>query len=304
MQTAVDRPPSSVEPTVGDARAVDAQPRSRSVFRVSRRASWLHLPLLLGAVIMLFPFYWMISTSLKSLEEASAFPPTMWPTQLLWENFPRAWQAAPFGRYFVNTVFVALGQMTLVIVSSAFAAYAFAMVPFKGKNLVFLGFLATMMVPLEVQIIPDFIILKNLGWYDTFLALIIPWGTSVFAIFLLRQFFLSIPAELWDAAQIDGCGRFGFLWRVAVPVAKPAIVTIGLLSFHGAWNALLWPLIMTGSPEMRLLQPGLAAFQTDARVQYHLWMAAAALTMAPMLIIFFVAQRYFIEGASRSGIKG
>jgi multiple sugar transport system permease protein len=246
----------------------------------------------------------MISTSFKGVEEASAFPPTMWPTQWIWDNYPRALQAAPFGRYLVNTVFVAVSQMLLVLTTSSLAAYAFARVPFVGKNVVFLCFLATMMIPVEVLIIPDFIIMKELNWYDTYLALIIPWSTSVFAIFLLRQYFLSIPNELWDAAQIDGCGRFGFLWRIAVPIAKPAIVTVGLLSFHGAWNALLWPLIFTGSPDMRVLQVGLAAFQTDARVQYHLWMAAATLTMAPMLVIFFFAQRYFIEGASRSGIKG
>ncbi len=264
----------------------------------------LHVPLVIGAVITLFPFYWMMTTAFKGIEEASAFPPTFWPTQLVWDNFPRAWQAAPFGRYLVNTVFVALGQTFCVVVSACLAAYAFARVPFRGKNIVFMCFLATMMIPIEVLLVPDFIILKTLGWYDTYLALIVPWATSVFAIFLLRQFFLSLPNELWDAAQIDGCGRFGFLWRIAAPMAKPALVTVGLLSFHGAWNALLWPLIATGSSEMRLLQVGLAAFQSDARVQYHLWMAAAALTMAPMLVIFFFAQRYFIEGASRSGIKG
>ncbi|HZT06096.1 MAG TPA: carbohydrate ABC transporter permease [Chloroflexota bacterium] len=253
---------------------------------------------------MLFPFYWMLTTALKGLEEASAFPPTLWPTVWMWDNFGRAWQAAPFGRYLLNTVVVATGQTASVLVTGSLAAYAFARIPFPGKNLLFICFLGTMMIPVEVLLVPDFIILKNLGWYDTYLALIVPWMTSVFAIFLLRQFFLSIPDELWDAAQIDGCGRFGFLWRVAVPMARPGLITVGLLTFHGAWNALLWPLIVTGSPNMRLLQVGLAAFQSDARVQYHLWMAAATLTMAPMLAIFLFAQRYFIDAASRSGLKG
>jgi multiple sugar transport system permease protein len=264
----------------------------------------LYLALLVGALLMLFPFYWMLTTAFKDLEEASAFPPTLWPAEWIWANVPRAWQAAPFPRYFINTVIVASGQAGGVLISSALAAYAFARVPFKGKNVIFVCFLATLMIPVEVLLIPDFIILKYLNWYDTYLALIVPWTASVFAIFLLRQAFLSIPNELWDAAQIDGCTRFGFLWRIAVPISMPAMVTVGLLSFHGAWNALLWPLIATGSSDMRVLQVGLVAFQSDARVQYHLWMAAATLTMAPMLIIYFVAQRYFIEGVSRSGIKG
>src|SRR5581483_10757502 len=301
MQTALDRPALS---ETGRSVAEVAEARAPSRGFVLPRVSWVHIPLILGAALMLFPFYWMVSTALKSLDEASAFPPTLWPSQWMWGNFLRAWQAAPFGRYLVNTVISALGQTMGVLVTSSLAAYAFARVPFKGKSVVFVCFLGTMMIPVEVLIVPDFIILKNLGWYDTFFALIVPWTTSVFAIFLLRQFFLSIPNEIWDAAQIDGCGRFGFLWRIAVPMAKPAIVTVALLSFHGAWNALLWPLIVTGSPNMRLLQVGLAAFQSDARVQYHLWMAAATLTMAPMLAIFLFAQRYFIDAASRSGLKG
>jgi multiple sugar transport system permease protein len=262
------------------------------------------LVLSVGGVLMLFPFYWMIVTSFKGLDEASGLPPTLWPASWQWDNYIRAWQAAPFGRYFVNTLIVAGGQTLAVLVTSTLAAYTFARVGFRGKNVVFIIFLGTLMIPLEVLLVPDFIILKYLGWYDTYLALIVPFSASVFAIFLLRQFFLSIPNELWDAAQIDGCGRLGFLWRVAVPLAKPALVTVGLLTFHAGWNSLLWPLIVTGSTDMRVLQVGLTAFQSDARVQYHLWMAAATFTIAPMLVIFLFAQRYFIEGVARAGIRG
>jgi multiple sugar transport system permease protein len=269
------------------------------------RGSWpLHLLLIAGAFVMAFPFYWMLVTSVKGIEEASGFPPTLWPSQWQWSNYAQAWRAAPFGRYFFNTLLVAGCQTLLVLVTSSLAAYALARIPFRGKQVVFVAFLATLMIPIEVILVPNFVILKYLGWYDTYLALIVPWGASVFAIFLLRQFFLSIPNELWDAAQIDGCGRFGFLWRIAVPMAKPALVTISLLVFHGAWNSLLWPLIVTGSADMRLLQVGLSAFQSDARVQYHLWMAAAAVAMVPMVIVFFIAQRYFIEGVAGSGLKG
>ena len=252
----------------------------------------------------LFPFYWMVITSFKTLDDASDFPPNLWPLEWIWSNYGSALQVAPFGRYFVNTVIVASGQTLLVLITSTLAAYAFAQIPFRGKHIMFLACLATLMVPLEVVLVPDFIILKSLGWYDTYLALIIPWGASAFAIILFRQFFLSLPRELWDPAQIDGCGQFGFLWRVAVPLAKPGLVTVGLLSFHSAWNALLWPLIMTGSASMRVIAAGLTAFQSEAIVQYHLWMAAATLTVLPVLAVFMFAQRYFIEGVARSGIRG
>ncbi|MSQ15840.1 MAG: carbohydrate ABC transporter permease [Dehalococcoidia bacterium] len=264
----------------------------------------LHLSLLGGAILLLFPFYWMVTTSLKTPEEASLFPPTMWPASWRIENYVTAWNLAPFGRYFINTVFVACMQTLGVLTTSALAAYAFTRINFAGKNLVFVGLLGTMMIPFEVTLVPNFIILKHLHWYNSFLALIVPWTASVFAIFLLRQFFRSIPRDLYDAAEMDGCGRLAFLWRIALPLSKPALITIGLFSFLGAWNALLWPLIVTGDEEMRMLQVGLSAFQSEAQTQYHLWMAAATFTMAPVIAIYFVAQRYFIEGVSASGIKG
>ncbi len=278
--------------------------RSRLALPAIRARLLLHLSLMAGAVLLLFPFYWMITTSLKTLEEASLFPPTMWPSAWRIENYGVAWNLAPFGRYFINTIFVACMQTLGVLTTSALAAYAFTRINFAGKNLVFVGFLATMMIPFEVTLVPNFIILKHLHWYNTFLALVVPWSASVFAIFLLRQFFRSIPRDLYDAAEIDGCGRLAFLWRIALPLSTPALITIGLFSFLGAWNALLWPLIVTGDEEMRMLQVGLSAFQSEAQTQYHLWMAAATFTMAPVIAIYFVAQRYFIEGVSASGIKG
>lgn len=276
----------------------------RGLLRLRASSVLLHAALVSGALLMVLPFFWMIITSVKSLEEASLFPPSLWPQEWYFDNYFTAWDMAPFGRYFLNTVFVASTQTLLVLVTSALAAYAFARISFMGRNVAFVAFLATMMVPLEVILVPNFVILRYLGWYNTYFALIVPWSASVFAIFLLRQFFLSIPQDLYDAAQMDGCGRFGFLWRIAAPMSTPALITIALFTFLSGWNALLWPLIVTGNEDMRLLQVGLSAFQSEARVQYHLWMAAAMFTMLPIVVAYFVAQRYFIEGVSGTGVKG
>jgi len=264
----------------------------------------LHLGLLLGSVLMLFPFYWMVSTAFKGLDESSLFPPSLWPQEWHPENFIAAWNTAPFGRYFANPIIVAGSQTLFVLVTGSLAAYAFARIAFPGKRVLFICFLGTMMVPLEVTLVPNFVILKELGWYNTYLALIVPFAASGFSVFLLRQFFMTIPQDLYDAAEMDGCSRFGFLWRIAAPISTPALVTIGLLTFLGAWNALLWPLIMTGNQDMRMLQVGMAAFQSEQRVQYHLWMAAATFTIAPIVVLYLAAQRFFIEGVSGSGIKG
>lgn len=268
------------------------------------RRTLLHIGLVGGAVLVIFPFYWMIITAFKDLNEASRFPPTLWPQEWHPHNFIDAWKTAPFGRYFLNTLIVAGCQTLAVLITSTLAAYGFARFRFPGRNVLFVCFLGTMMVPLEVILVPNFVILKQLGWYDSYAGLIAPWAVNVFGIFLLRQWFLSIPQELYDAAEMDGCSWFGFLWRIGIPNSMPALITVGLLSFLGAWNALLWPLIATGRTEMRTLQVGLASFQSEAYVEYHLWMAAATFTIAPIVVLYLLAQRYFIEGVSGSGIKG
>jgi len=281
------------------------RPKAAARRRVFMPGRWLlYAALIAGAAIMTFPFYWMLATSVKTLVEALLFPPSLWPREWHPENYLQAWRLAPFARYFVNTILIAVAQVVALLVTSTLAAYAFARVSFAGKNLVFVLFLATLMVPFEVTLVPNFIVLKNLGWYNTYLALIVPFSTSVFAIFLLRQFFLSIPQELYDAAQIDGCSRFGFLWRIAVPLARPGLITVALLAFLGAWNSFLWPLIMTGSEQMRVLQVGLSNFQSEAGTQYHLWMAAATFTILPIVVLYLIAQRYFVEAVAGSGIKG
>ncbi len=260
--------------------------------------------LTLGALTMVFPFYWMVTTAFKSIQEALMFPPTLVPTEWLWSNFREAWEAAPFPRYFANTTFMASASTLGTIITTVLAAYAFARMRFFGKTVLFILFMATMMMPFEVILIPNFLIIKTLKWYNTFLALIVPWTASVFGIFLLRQFYLSLPKELFDAAVIDGCSHFRFLWNVAVPLSVPALITVGIFSFLGSWNSLLWPLIVTSNPEMRPIQVGLTAFQSEAGSYYNRMMAAATLAVLPIVAMFLVAQKQFVEGIARTGLKG
>ena len=220
-----------------------------------------------------------------------------------WQNYVDAWNAAPFGRYYLNTVFVAVTTTVLEIIFAAMAAFAFAKMEFFGKKFIFSLFLATMMVPGEVLLVPNFITLTNLGWVDTYYALIVPWVVSVFAIFLLRQHFMTIPDELYDAAKIDGMNKWKFLWGVMVPLSKPAIITGALLKFVGSWNSFLWVLIITKSPEYRTLPVGLQNFSSATGTEYNLLMSAATFSIIPVVVLFLVTQKYFIAGISRSGLK-
>jgi len=220
-----------------------------------------------------------------------------------WQNYVDAWNAAPFGRYYLNTVFVAIVTTFLEIIFAAMAAFAFAKMEFFGKNFMFTIFLATMMVPGEVLLVPNFITLTVFGWIDTYYALIVPWVVSVFAIFLLRQHFMTIPDELYDAAKIDGLSKWKFLWRVMVPLSKPAVITGALLKFVGSWNSFLWVLIVTKSPEYRTLPVGLQNFSSATGTEYNLLMAAATFSIVPVVMLFLFTQKYFIAGIARSGLK-
>ncbi len=219
------------------------------------------------------------------------------------QNYITAWNAAPFGRYYFNTVFVAMVTTFVEIIFAAMAAFAFAKMEFFGKNFLFTLFLATMMVPGEVLLVPNYITLTALGWIDSYYALIVPWVVSVFAIFLLRQHFMTIPNELYDAAMIDGLTKWRFLWTILVPLSKPAVITGALLKFVGSWNSFLWVLIVTKSPEIRTLPVGLQNFSSAAGSDYHLLMAAATFSIIPVVILFLITQKYFIAGIARSGLK-
>jgi multiple sugar transport system permease protein len=290
-------------PVAGAAR------RTRTPGEWAKRAL-LYAVLTIGAIGSGFPFFWMVLTSLKTRAEAVRTTPTVFPepwyNPLAWQwgNYAEAWNAAPFGRYFLNTTFVAVMVVIGMLITSTLAAYTFARMEFWGKNVIFALFLATMMIPFETTLIPNYIIVTRLGWYNSYYALIVPWIASVVNIFLLRQFFASIPQELYDAAALDGCGHLRTLWSVMLPLARAPLAATVIFSFLGSWNSLLWPLMVTGRENMRPLQLGLSVFvNTDSNEPQQL-MAAATFTIAPIIVLYFLAQRQFIEGIASSGLKG
>lgn len=287
------------------SRSISAMP-IKSSYRLKEKIVRLSIYLLLtvGAFFVLLPFFWMISTSLKIPSEVISMPPKWIPSKVMWENYEIAWSYAPFGRYFFNSFYVAIACTVLELITSALGAYAFAKMDFFGKNAIFVVFLGTMMIPGEVLLIPNYITIIQLNWVDTYKALIIPWIVSVFGIFLMRQFFMTIPNELHDAAKIDGCGRFRFLWQIIIPNSKPVLVTAALFKFIGSWNSFLWVLIVTNDPMMRTITNGLSFFSSDVGSDYHLLMAASTFTLLPILILFFFLQKQFIQGITRSGLKG
>ncbi len=221
----------------------------------------------------------------------------------VFQNYVDAWHAAPFARYYLNTVFVASTTTILEVIIASMAAFAFSILSFPGRDFLFGLFLATMMVPGEVLLVPNFITITKLGWIDTYYALIVPWIVSVFAIFLIRQHFMTLPRELYDAAKIDGCSNWRYLWTIAVPLSKPVIITGALLKFVGSWNAFLWVLIVTNDERYRTLPVGLHAFSTDAGTLYNQLMAAATFSVLPVIVLFLFVQRYFIQGIARTGLK-
>ena len=271
--------------------------------RLDLRKMLIHLLLLSGAFVSAMPFLWMVTTSLKpagALYDA----PLLVPTHFEWSNYVEAWQAAPFLRFFFNsavmTVGITLGQTLL----SAMAGYAFARLKFPGRDALFFLVLGTMMIPFPVTLIPSFLIVADLGWLDTYQALIVPRVVSAFAIFLFRQFFLSIPQELEEAALIDGANRLIIFFRIVLPLSKPVIAASAVFSFLFAWNDFLWPLIVTNSTEMRPIQVGLAFFRGQYGTFWTLLMAATVLAILPAVLAFLAAQRRFIEGITSSGLKG
>jgi multiple sugar transport system permease protein len=271
--------------------------------RFGGKNALVHLVLLASVAAVLLPYYLMVSTSLKPIAEIFTDPFKWIPSRLAWENYVDAWNHAPFGRYFLNSTLISVSETLGVLVTSALAAYAFSRMRFWGREVLFVLFLGTLMIPGEVQLVPNYITIVRLGWLNTYYALIIPWLASVFGIFFMRQFFASIPQELQDAATVDGASHLTFLWRIVVPLSKPAFITVGLLSFLGSWNALTWPLIVTNTPEMRPIMVGLLSFSNEWGTQPRLLMAAATFSVLPILALFFLLQRYFIQGIARAGIK-
>ncbi len=267
-----------------------------------------YLFLLMGVVIAITPFVWMIATSLMSLGEAQGI---RWiPSSLHFENYVNAWQEARFSEYFVNSVIITAVTLVGQLTFSVLAAYAFARIDFPGRDLIFTVMLSTMMIPAMVIIIPNFLTVTWLGrigpikWINNWPALTIPFMGNVFSIFLLKQFFAQIPDELWDSARIDGAGHLRFLLTVVIPLSKAPLMVIIVLSFIGSWNALAWPLLVTNSPEWRPIAVGLNNFVDEAGQELNLMMAGTFITIIPILIIYFFTQKQFTESIARSGLKG
>ncbi len=262
--------------------------------------------LTIGALSMLVPFAWMLATSLMSTEQIYSFPPKLIPNPVMWENYPKAMQAIPLGRFFLNSLLVStittIGQM----ITASMAGYAFARMHFKGRNLLFLLFLATMMIPPQVNVVPLFMLMSKFGWIDTYYALIIPGLFGAFGIFMLRQWFLGFPLELEQSARLDGCNPLQVYWHIALPTALPALATLGIFTFISTWNSFLWPLIVTNSDAMRTLPVGLAAFKGSFRenTQWGQLMAAGAISVVPALAVFLAGQKYFIKGLMAGSLKG
>ena len=278
----------------------------------------LHLLLGTGAVTMVLPFLWMISTSLKPESEIFRFPPAWVPHAWQWSNYRDAMQAAAFGRYFINTIIYASAITISNLLFCSMAAYAFARLRFRGRNVLFILTLGTMMVPGQVTMVPVFILLKRWplvggndwlgigghGLLNTYVGLILPGAVGAFGIFLLRQFFMTLPRELEDAARIDGCSEAGIYWRIILPLSKPALATLGIFTFTAAWNEFLWPLLIMSKDSMKTLQVGIQVFQTQYITSWDLLMAATVVITTPVLIIFLAGQRYFTRGIALSGMKG
>jgi len=264
----------------------------------------VHLALLTGVFFMFVPLVWTISTSLKAPGDVYAFPPQWIPNPVHWENYREAVTAVPFGRYLWNTTVITVVSIVGKVISVTLVAFAFARLQWWGRDVFFFIMLATMMLPPHVTLIPQFILFKQLGWIDTFLPLIVPqFFGGPYLTFLARQFFMTLPRDLDDAARIDGCSSFGVFWRVILPMSQPVMAMIIVLVFNGQWNEFLNALIYLQNQRNFTLALGLRMFQGEAAASWHLLMAASLLTMLPVLALFFAAQRYFMQGIVFTGVK-
>jgi len=269
----------------------------------------LYLILVLGAAIAVLPFFWMVSTSFMTLGETIN---RQWiPKALQFENYVEAWTEAKFAKYFLNSVIITFTTVAGLLVTSTLAGYAFARIRFFGRDFIFATLIATMMIPESVTMIPNFLMIRGDilplpggSWLNKLPSLTVPFMANAFSIFLLRQFFIKIPDELWDAARMDGAGHLRFLVQIVLPISKAPIMTVLIFGFIGSWNAFLWPLLVTTKDTWRPLMVGLWTFVTEAGPQTHLLMAGAVITVIPILILYFLTQKQFTEGIATTGLKG
>lgn len=285
----------------------DVRPHQRARLPFS---PW-HLVLVPATIVLIFPFAWLIITSVETSSEALHFPPVLIPHTLRFANYPDAWHSAPFGRFFINSTIVAVTTVLSNLALCSLAGYAFARFRFLGKGVLFAVIMATLMVPFQVTMIPQFIITKWLGIHvlagvgiNHIGALILPNAATAFGIFFLRQFFRTLPLEYEESARVDGASRLTVLWRIVLPLSAPALATLAALTFLDSWNSFLWPLIAINSTNQMTLPLGLATFQGAHSTEWTLLMAGNVMSLAPMLAIFFLAQRYFIRSVAATGLAG
>jgi multiple sugar transport system permease protein len=263
----------------------------------------IHIILIIGSVAMLLPFLWMILTSLKTLTESTTIPPTIFPKSMKWSNYKDVWNLLPFPKFYINTILMLIGRIAGSLFFSAMAAYAFARINFPGKNLFFMIVLIQMMVPGQIFIIPQYLLVSKLGWLNTVKALIVPGVVSAFGTFLLRQFFLGIPNELEEAAILDGCNRWQIFYKIMLPLTKSGLVALGIFTSLFAWKDLMWPLIVNMSIDKMPLSSGLASLQGQYSTNFPQLMAGSMIAIWPMLLIFIIFQKQFIEGIATTGSK-
>jgi multiple sugar transport system permease protein len=265
----------------------------------------VYILLIVGGVFVSIPFVWMVSTSLKTLGQTFHFPPKWIPSPVVWSNYADVFDALPFFAYFRNTAVIAVLSVLGLLLSSSLAGYSFARLRWRGKSVLFMIVLSTMMLPAQVTMIPRFVLFRYLDWIDTYLPLIVPaWFGTAFQIFLLRQFFQTIPHEMDEAARMDGCSTLGIYWRIILPLSKPALMTGALFAFQYRWNQFLEPLIYLNTHSKFTLALGLRLFQSSYSTNWNLLMAASTMAMLPVLLAFYFGQRRFIQGVVITGVKG
>ena len=290
---------------VMQARDIQKMSAGQKIVRVLSKTG-TYAFLLIMALIVLFPFYWMIISSLKTLAEYRQAIPTFWPRQIMWGNYAEAFTTANLGDLFMNTLYVGLVSTVLSLVITVLSAFAFARLEFKGKETLFGALLATMMIPGELFTITNYITINELGWMHTFTALIVPFLVSVFYIYLLRQNFMQIPNELYLAAKVDGTSDIKYLWKVMIPLALPTLISVTILKMMGAWNSYIWPKLVANDDAHQMITNGLrnAFTDTSGQANYPVQMAAVAIVSAPLFLVFLCLRKYIMSGVSRSGIKG
>ncbi|MBE6352753.1 MAG: carbohydrate ABC transporter permease [Treponema bryantii] len=264
----------------------------------------VYILLSIGSFIMIFPFIWMILSAFKTSQEIIAFPPKLFPSQFNFSNFVKAFQMAPFAKYFFNSVIVMIFSVICTTFTTILGAFAFSRLEFKGKEIVFAILISLMMIPFEMLIITNYTTIVKLKLYNTLPALILPFVSSIFYTYILKNFFDTVPNSIYYSARIDGASNWFYLWRVMVPLAKPSLFTIILLNALSSWNSFMWPLYITSDSRSRTLPYGLQAFTTEAGSFHELLMAASSVIVIPMIILFIFARKYIVSGVSKGGIKG